>query len=146
MPRIHTTRWRGPAALAAVAAAFVAALVAPIPALPDAGRTAVEDEVSSRLPGWTIERLQPSWEGAYAVVTNCAGKRVSFQFVPGHGLPRDDAWLQPSNDFTRSRLTAVSDDYRYLLWRGEPRQPERLSCMDELARSGEVPGPERIVD
>ena len=146
MPRIHTKRWRGPAALAALAAAFLTALFMPIPALPDVGRAAVEDEVSSRLPGWTIQRLQPSWEGAYTIVTSCAGKEVSFQFVPGHGLPGDDAWLVPSDDYTRSRLTAVSDHYRYLLWRTGPRHPERLSCVEELARSGDLPVSERILD
>lgn len=146
MPRIHTQRWRGPAAFAALAAAFVTALFMPIPSLPDVGRAAVEKEVNSRLPGWTIQRLDPSWEGAYTVVTACAGKEVSFQFVPGHGLPAEDAWLHPSNDYTRSRLSAISDHYRYLLWRDEPRQLERLSCVEELARSGDLPLPERILD
>ena len=139
-------RWRGAAALLALAAAFLTALFLPIPALPDVGRAVVAKEVSSRLPGWTIERVAPSWEGGYAVVTGCAGKQVSFQFVPGHGLPSDDAWLHPSNGYALSRLTTVSDHYRYLLWRGDPRHPERLSCVEELARSGDLPLPERILD
>ncbi len=132
--------------IATLAAAFLTALVIPIPSLPDGGRAAVKAEVRERLPGWTIQRLDPSWEGGYTVVTTCAGKEVAFQFVPGHGLPAEDAWPQPSNDYARARLRTVSDHYRYLLWRDDPADPEALSCQEELARSGELPVHERILD
>ena len=132
--------------LAALLAAFVTALVIPIPSLPDVGRATVHGEVSDRLPGWKIQRLDPSWEGAYTVVTSCAGKQVAFQFVPGHGLPSEDAWLRPSNGYTRERLRSVSDHYRYLLWRAEPRDLDRLSCQEELARTGDLPIAERSLD
>ncbi len=146
MPRVARTRWRAGAILATLVGVFLTALVIPIPSLPDVGRAAVHAEVKQRLPGWTIQRLDPSWEGAYTVVTSCAGKHVGFQFVPGHGLPAEDAWLRPSNEYARDRLESVSDHRRYLLWRAEPRFPDRLSCQEELARTGERPVPERIFD
>src|SRR5918992_5524942 len=109
---------RGATAIGSLAAVFLLALTMPIPALPDAGRAGVRAEVANRLPGWSVQRIDPSWEGAYSVVTSCAGRELSFQFVPGHGLPRDDAWIQPHNSFTRARLGRTSDHSRYLLWRG----------------------------
>ena len=139
MSRILHRRWRAPALLASLAAAFLVAYFAPIPAMPDVGRATVAGEVSDRLPGWTVQKLDPSWEGGYTVVTSCAGKEVAFQFVPGHGLPSEDAWLRPSNDYTRERLRHVSDHYRYLLWRAEPRDLDRLTCTEELARTGDLP-------
>ena len=79
-----TTFRRGAAVLGALAATFLIAFLAPVPALPDVGKADVRAEVSERLPGWTIQKLDRSWEGAYTVVTTCAGKEVSFQWVPGH--------------------------------------------------------------
>ena len=146
MPRRFAPRWRTPVVIATIAAAFASALVVPIPTLPDGARAVVRAEVSERLPGWTIGRVDPSWEGGYTVVTQCAGKQVSFQFVPGHGLPARDAWLHPSNEYARERLESVSDHWRYLLWRADPDQPEELSCRDELARSGSQPADERNLD
>ena len=146
MSRLTPSRWRAGAVAAALTAAFLTALLIPIPLLPDVGRAAVEDEVSQRLPGWTIARVDPSWEGAYTVVTACAGKQIGFQLVPGHGLPGRDAWLLPSNGYARERLSAVSDHHRYLLWRADPDDPERLSCHEELARTGDNPVPERKFD
>ena len=60
---------------------------------------------------------------------------MSFQVVPGHGLPVDDAWIQPTNGYARERLSRVSDHVRYLVWRGDPIRPESLSCQDEVARA-----------
>ena len=130
----------------ALTATFLVAFLAPVPALPDSGRADVRAEVSERLPGWTIQKLDPSWEGAYTVVTTCAGKEVSFQWVPGHGLPPDDAWLHPSNGFARERLSTLSDHRRYLVWYAEPRRPDSLSCDEELARTGEPPVTARTSD
>jgi hypothetical protein len=146
MPRSLPRRWRAPAAGVTLLAAFALASVVPIPSLPDAGRRAVMAEVTDRFPGWTVQRLDPSWEGGYTVVTSCAGKEVAFQFVPGHGLPAQDAWLRPSNGYARERLRTVSDHYRYLLWRADPRDLDQLSCRDELARTGDLPVQERNVD
>lgn len=146
MPRIFRSRWQAPAVIATLLATFAVALIIPIPSLPDVGRAGVTSEVRERLPGWTIQRLDPSWEGGYTVVTSCAGKQVGFQFVPGHGLPSEDAWLHPSNGYAWERLTAVSDHWRYLLWRADPADPEALSCQEELARTGDLPVLERILD
>lgn len=146
MPRIFHSRWRPPAVLAILLATFGAALIVPIPVVPDIGRAAVHAEVRERLPGWTIQRVEPSWEGGYTVVTNCAGNQVGFQFVPGHGLPGRDAWLHPSNQYARDRLSSVSDHWRYLLWRSDPVDPEELSCHAELARDGDLPAADRILD
>ncbi len=121
--------------MAALVAAFAIALLIPIPSTPDVGRAAVRAEVRARLPGWTIHRLAPSWESAYTVVTSCAGYNISFQFVPGHGLPADDAWLRPTNGFARERLSTVSDHYRNLVWRAEPAKRDSLSCWELVARA-----------
>jgi hypothetical protein len=133
-------------ALAALAAAFALMLVIPIPSLPDTGRAVVEERVEERLPGWEVQRLDPSWEGGYTVVASCAGLQLDFQYVPGHGLPADDAWLHPSNAHARERLDTLSDHRRYLLWRAQPERAERLSCAEELARSGIDPTSVRPFD
>ncbi len=127
---------RGATVVASLAAAFLAALTVPIPTLPDADRAEVRAEVAARLPGWSVERLDPSWENAYAVVTSCAGRELSFGFVPGHGLPRDDAWIQPHNTYARVRMAATSDHTRYLLWRGDKLNPASMACSENLAHRG----------
>ena len=119
---------------------FLGALAIPIPALPDAGRAAVRAEVSDRLPGWTVSRLNPSWEGAYTVVTTCEGRQVSFQFVPGHGLPQDAAWIQPTNRSSRARLAVTSDHRQYLVWREDEIAPRPLACLTEVAQSETASG------
>jgi hypothetical protein len=141
-----STLQRAVVVIGALTATFLVAFLAPVPTLPDATRTGVEAEVSERLPGWQIQKLDRSWEGAFTVVTTCAGKEVSFQFVPGHGLPPEDAWLHPSNDFARDRLRTLSDHRRYLVWYAEPRRPDSLSCDEELARTGEPPVTARTSD
>jgi len=145
IPNTRTLR-RAAAAICAMAATFLVAFLAPVPALPDARRAEVRAEVSERLPGWTIQKLDRSWEGAYTIVTRCAGKEVSFQLVPGHGLAPEDAWLHPTNDFARNRLRTLSDHRRYLVWYAEPRRPDSLSCDEELARTGEPPVTARTSD
>lgn len=132
--------------LASLAATFAIALTAPIPSLPDAGRATVRAEVGDRLPGWTVNRVDPSWEGAYTVVASCAGREVAFQLVPGHGLPHDDAWLQPNNDYARRHLAVTSDHSRYLLWRDNPVDAAALSCAAEVARTGDTSRPDPGVD
>jgi hypothetical protein len=132
--RLQWKLGRGATSLASLAVVFLVALTIPIPALPDAGRARVLAEVADRLPGWSVQRIDPSWEGAYSVVTSCAGRELSFQFVPGHGLPRDDAWIQPHNSFARARLGRTSDHTRYLLWRGDRLVPPSVSCFANLAR------------
>ena len=79
------------AVIGALVATFLVAFLAPVPALPDTMRAEVRSEVNERLPGWNIQKLDRSWEGAYTIVTSCAGKEVSFQLVPGHGLPQQKA-------------------------------------------------------
>lgn len=146
MQRIPIRARRAGIVAVALAATFTIAYLAPIPRLPDGARAEVSHEVHTRLPGWTIQKLDPSWEGAYTVVTSCAGKRVSFQFVPGHGLPPDDAWLHPSNAYARQRLAELSDHWRYLVWYDQPQRGTSLSCEEELARTGEPPILARISD
>jgi hypothetical protein len=135
MPR--RIRPRAGAAAFLAAAALAASLWLPIPSVPDAGRNAVLGQVERRLPGWDVDRLNPSWEGAYTVVATCAGRTLSFQYVPGHGLPRQDAWLQPSDEFARDRLRLVSDHRRYLIWFARGDDADTLSCSEELARHPE---------
>ena len=87
-----------------------------------------------------MQRIDPTWENAYAVVTSCAGRSIDFQFVPGHGLPRDDAWIQPHSSYARSRLSVTSDHHRYLLWRGHRLHPASTECAENLARDGSNDG------
>ncbi len=143
-PRRHRRYLVTPLALAA---ALAVALSVPVPSLPDDGLTTVRAEVADRLPGWRVDRLEPSWEGSYTVVTSCAGLELDFQLVPGHGLPPEDAWVQPSDAYARARLRAVSDHWRYLVWYRDPVRPRSLSCSDELARlGGDVPVADRRFD
>jgi hypothetical protein len=133
---MHTTRRAKVAAALALVAAFACALLAPIPTTTDAGLADVMGRLQTRLPGWEIERAKPSWEGAYSVVASCAGRQIGFQFVPGHGLPLDDAWLQPSNGYAREQLTRLSDHWRYLIWRDDPVLAITLPCSPQVALDG----------
>ena len=55
--------------------------------------------------------------------------------MPGHGLPAQDAWLQPNDDYARDRLRGVSDHWRYLVWYDDPALMNTLSCHEEIAGS-----------
>jgi len=136
MLRLQGNLGRGALIIASLAGAFLIALTVPIPTLPDAGRAEVRAELADRLPGWSVQRLEPSWENAYVVVTSCAGRDLAFQFIPGHGLPRDDAWIHPHNSYARARLSATSDHARYLVWRGQVANPASMGCSENLAHDG----------
>jgi hypothetical protein len=130
-------RLRAPLGLALLGALFAVALFAPLPTAPNTARADVMARVEDRLPGWRIVRTQSSWEGAWTVVAACGSWHVGFQFVPGHGLGPQDAWLHPEDEFTRTRLRLVSDHRKYLIWfadNGEGRE-RALSCQTELARA-----------
>jgi len=133
MTRIRLPRWRAGVPLVALAGVLALSLTVPIPAVSDDGRDTVVHEVRTRLPGWTIQRVARSWEGGYTVVTRCAGREVGFQLIPGHGLPAEDAWVQPNDAYSRERLAAVSDHWRYLVWYDDPAVMSSLSCEEELA-------------
>jgi hypothetical protein len=133
MTLYRNQRLRAGTSLLALAGVFALSLSIPIPAVPDDGRRAVMSEVKERLPGWSIERIERSWEGAFSVVTVCAGREVGFQLVPGHGLPPEDAWLQPTDAYSRDRLRDVSDHWRHLVWFEDPALMNTLSCHEELA-------------
>jgi hypothetical protein len=128
-----TSRWRMGASILALAGLLAISLTMPIPAVPDDGVARVRGVVEARLPGWSVERVARTWEGAYSVVALCAGRQVGFQYVPGHGLTAEDAWLQPSDPFSRERLETTSDHWRYLLWYSDPAMLDSLSCSDEIA-------------
>jgi len=135
MIRSRNVRWRSGASFLALAGAFALSLTVPIPSLPDAGRQVVIREVRERLPGWEVARIERSWEGAYTVVTECAGREIGFHFVPGHGLAAEDAWLQPTDTYSRDRLRGISDHWRHLVWYEDPALMDTLSCHEELAGS-----------
>jgi hypothetical protein len=135
MRLLRDPRLRSGTSLLALAGVLAISLSVPIPSLPDSGRQAVMHEVNQRLPGWTIERLERSWEGGFSVVTWCAGREVGFQFVPGHGLPAGSAWLQPNDPSARDRLRGVSDNWRYLVWYADPAMMNTHSCQEEIAGS-----------
>lgn len=126
------------ASFVALAGVLALSLTVPIPSVPDDGEAAVERVVAKRLPGWTIDRVNRSWEGAYSVVTTCAGRELGFQYVPGHGLPQENAWLQPNDPFARERLESISDHWRYLVWYDDPAIVDTLSCEEEIAGGGET--------
>ena len=113
---------------------LAAALTLPIPGAPDSGRASLVHQVAERLPGWTVDRVDHSWEGAFTVVASCVGREIGFQYVPEHGLQLGDGWLQPSDPYSRDRLAELSDHYRYLIWFAQPALKHTLSCREELAR------------
>jgi hypothetical protein len=126
------------ASFVALAGVLALSLTVPIPSLPDHGEAAVARIVQNRLPGWSVERIKRSWEGAYSVVTTCAGRQVGFQYVPGHGLGPNNAWLQPNDLYSRERLASISDHWRYLVWYADPAIVDTLSCKEELAGGGDT--------
>jgi hypothetical protein len=136
MSPLRDRHWRSGAWFAVLAGVLGISLTVPLPSLPDNRRMTVMHQVHERLPGWSVERLDPSWEGAYAVVTECAGREVGFQFVPGHGLSPDDAWIQPTDPFSRERLLPLSDHWRHLVWYANPAMMNTLSCQEEIAQRG----------
>lgn len=119
----------------ALAALTAMALWVPIPRLGDPGVASVVEQVHTRLPGWSVLSATDTWEGGYAVVASCGARQVGFQVVPGHGLPLQDFWIQPNDQYTRSRLQEVSDYSTVLVWRAVPITTQTLSCRQELARS-----------
>jgi hypothetical protein len=123
------------AGVVALAALTAAALWAPIPRLGNPGVARVLGQVHARLPGWSVLSATDTWEGGYAVVASCGARQIGFQVVPGHGLPPQDAWLQPNDQYARSRLQEVSDYSTVLVWRAVPITDRTLSCRQELARS-----------
>jgi hypothetical protein len=127
-------RLRFVAGLTVLAALFGAALTVPIPHLGDQGIARVEAEVRTRFPGWDVVQATNTWEGGYAVVASCGAREIGFQVVPGHGLPPDDAWVQPNDSYARSRLLELSDYPSFLIWRARPVISRTLSCQQELAR------------
>jgi hypothetical protein len=128
-------RLRVPRALLPLAAVFAGALLVPMPATDNTARAEVVAQVEGRLPGWSIVHTRASWEGAWSVVAACGPQRLGFQLVPGHGLSPGDAWLHPEDQYARSRLATISDDFRYLVWFGKPAKMRSLSCQQELART-----------
>jgi hypothetical protein len=118
----------------ALAGVALLALLAPIPTSGNSGCAVLMSQLEQRLPGWHLVRASESWESAFTVVAECGGRLVGFQYVPEHGLPAGDAWLQPDDDFSRSRLAEVTDSHRYLVWRQRPRTDDSLSCREEIAR------------
>lgn len=146
MHRIFRSHWRAAAGVLALAGVLPGALLVPMPTLPDGARVEVRRDVRSRLPGWRIERIDPSWEGAYTVVATCAGLEIGFQLVRGHGLGPDDAWIQPNDAYARERLGELSDNRRFLVWYGDRPRHDHLSCHEELARLGGPPVVPRDID
>lgn len=142
--KLRARRLGGPATLGVVLAAAVW-----LP-LPVTGNTPVRNviaEVHERLPGWVVVRADSSWEGAYTVVATCGIRAIGFQLVPEHGLPVGDAWIQPNDAYSASRLALVSDHDRYLVWFSPPISTRQLSCNEELAQTlRSSAGPPRRVD
>ena len=138
MTILRTRTIRTGASFIALAGVLAVSLTIPIPSMPDEGEAAVASVVGKRLPGWTVERINRSWEGAFSVVTVCAGRQMGFQYVPGHGLPPDNAWLQPSDPYARERLATISDHWRYLVWYDDPAIVDTLSCQEEMAGARET--------
>jgi hypothetical protein len=128
--------------IAALAAAFWLALVAPIPTTGNEELARVMTEVKDRFPGWHITHATAAWENAYTVVASCGGREIGFQVVPEHGLPVGASWVQPNDEFTRARLAQVSDHHTYLVWVPHPLRERQLSCRAEMARELRTYGPQ----
>jgi hypothetical protein len=129
-------RLRRVAALLALPLLFVLAVWAPIPKVGDPGIDRVVAQVHTRMPGWDVVRTTETWEGGYAVVASCGTEEMGFQLVPGHGLPSNDSWLQPNDEYTRDSLEQVSDYPTFLIWRAAPQTDRTLSCDRQLAQVG----------
>jgi hypothetical protein len=129
------TRLRRLAALFALPLLFVVALWAPIPKVGDPGIDHVVAQVHTRMPGWAVVRATDTWEGGYAVVASCGSQEMGFQVVPGHGLPPNDSWLQPNDQYARIWLEQVSDYPTFLIWRAHPQTDRTLSCDNQLAQA-----------
>jgi hypothetical protein len=132
---IVMTRLRRLAALLALPFLFVVALWAPIPKLGDSGIDHIVAQVHTRMPGWAVVRATDTWEGGYAVVASCGVQEMGFQVVPGHGLPPNDSWLQPNDEYARIWLEQVSDYPTFLIWRAHPQTDRTLSCDNQLAQA-----------
>jgi len=127
------------AALLALPLLFVVAVWAPIPRVGDPGIDRVVAQVHARMPGWDVLRAMDTWEGGYAVVASCGVREVGFQVVPGHGLPPNDAWLQPNDWYASIWLEQVSDYPTFLIWRAEPQTDRTLSCDQQLTQAAAIP-------
>jgi hypothetical protein len=138
MSDLRRRTFRTGASVVALAGVLALSLTAPIPSFPDEREASVARVVRERLPGWTVERIDGSWEGAYAIVTTCADREMGFQYRPGHGASQNDAWLHPSDAYTRERLASISDHWRHLVWYDDPAIIDTLSCQEELAGSDET--------
>ena len=138
MSRFARRTFRTGASFVALAGVLALSLTVPIPSLPDEGEASVVRIVRERLPGWTVQDVERSWEGAFAVVTTCADREMGFQYRPGNGLSRDAAWLHPRDGYARERLASISDHWRHLVWYGDPAIVPTLSCEEELAGGSET--------
>ena len=132
---IVTTRLRRFAALLALPLLFAVAVWAPIPKVGDPGIDRVVAQVHARMPGWAVVGATDTWEGGYAVAASCGAQEMGFQVVPGHGLPPNDSWLQPNDEYTRIWLKQVSDYPTFLIWRAQPQTDRTLSCDRQLAQA-----------
>jgi hypothetical protein len=131
---LTSRRLRRVAALLALGPVLAVALWAPVPHFGNQGTARIVAAVQERLPGWSVLHAVDTWEGGYAVVASCGSSQLGFQVIPGHGLPLDDAWLQPNDTFTRMHLEELSDYPVYLIWRSTPMTGRTLTCRQELAR------------
>jgi len=131
-----TRHLRRTAAFLALPLLLAVAFWAPIPKVGDPGIDKVVAQVHARLPGWHVVRATDTWEGGYAVVASCGAREMGFQLVPGHGLPPDDAWLQPNDWYSRIWLERVSDYPTFLIWRARPLVDRTLNCDGQVARVG----------
>jgi hypothetical protein len=144
IPRTRT--YRTGASFVALAGVLALSLTVPIPSLPDDATASVTRVVHERLPGWTVERVERSWEGAFTVVTTCADRQIGFQYRPAPGPGRGSAWLQPDDPYARQRLATISDHWRHLVWYRDPAIVDSLSCRDELAGGAETALEQRAFD
>lgn len=111
-----------------LAAALAAGLLFPTPEARNEKLAEVIDTVRERLPGWRVIKATEAWESGWAIVATCGRERLGFQWIPDHGLPIGDAWIQPTDPQSRGRLFWITDHPPYLLWRQQPVEPRTLGC------------------
>ena len=133
MVRSRARLWALAICILVAIVAFLIGLVVPVPSERDEAREEIERQVRERLPSWEIANLSEGYEGSWVVAVRCGEQRVDFRLMrdarPSGGLGWGDYWIVAGDTASYERLQTIAEEISgWLIWRGDPRQPERLPC------------------